>query len=160
MENEDSPSSISKRPRPIVSCLSCRSRKLACSRTLPCNKCIKGGRASSCEYAPGREPARNEKITGTNGAKRPRLDENATDLPTTVVTARFDELQARVQQLEQALTFQRANPQPVTPLLVDSPSESPVVNSGPIYHTQANAEEVNSQTFLDRSIVSQVCLDI
>ena len=39
-----------KRPRPVLSCLECRGKKLKCSRTLPCVQCTKTGRASRCSY--------------------------------------------------------------------------------------------------------------
>jgi len=44
---------IVNRPRPIVSCLSCRSRKLKCDREQPCQQCLRAGRASTCSYATG-----------------------------------------------------------------------------------------------------------
>ena len=44
---------IVNRPRPIVSCLSCRSRKLKCDREQPCQQCLRAGRATTCSYAPG-----------------------------------------------------------------------------------------------------------
>lgn len=40
-----------KRKRDVLSCLECRRRKLKCSRDFPaCNRCVKGGNASSCTY--------------------------------------------------------------------------------------------------------------
>jgi hypothetical protein len=40
-----------KRKRDILSCLACRQRKLKCDRGYPsCNRCVKGGNASSCTY--------------------------------------------------------------------------------------------------------------
>jgi len=44
---------IVNRPRPIVSCLACRSRKLKCDREQPCQQCMRAGRASTCSYATG-----------------------------------------------------------------------------------------------------------
>ncbi|KAI1129126.1 hypothetical protein F5Y10DRAFT_160306 [Nemania abortiva] len=43
---------IQKRNRPPVSCLLCRTRKVKCDRQQPCERCIKSGEASFCEYAP------------------------------------------------------------------------------------------------------------
>src|SRR5271170_4248105 len=39
-----------KRPRPVLSCLECRRKKLKCSRTLPCIQCTKASRATHCSY--------------------------------------------------------------------------------------------------------------
>ncbi|KAH8842650.1 hypothetical protein MCOR27_000140 [Pyricularia oryzae] len=38
-----------KRPRPVKSCLACRSKKLKCDRSVPCSQCQKGHRV--CRYA-------------------------------------------------------------------------------------------------------------
>ncbi|KAH6656366.1 hypothetical protein BKA67DRAFT_551731 [Truncatella angustata] len=38
-----------KRPRPVKSCIECRSRKLKCDRLLPCSQCQKSSRG--CRYA-------------------------------------------------------------------------------------------------------------
>jgi hypothetical protein len=39
-----------KRPRPVLSCLECRRKKLKCSRTLPCIQCTKASHATHCSY--------------------------------------------------------------------------------------------------------------
>lgn len=57
-DNGEEPNAIKRRrivnrPRPIVSCLSCRSRKLKCDREQPCQQCMRAGRASTCSYASG-----------------------------------------------------------------------------------------------------------
>jgi hypothetical protein len=39
-----------KRPRPIVSCLRCRQKKLKCDRVAPCENCVKTSTASTCTY--------------------------------------------------------------------------------------------------------------
>jgi Fungal Zn(2)-Cys(6) binuclear cluster domain len=39
-----------KRPRPVVSCLRCRDKKLKCDRLLPCESCTKAGCTSQCKY--------------------------------------------------------------------------------------------------------------
>jgi hypothetical protein len=41
-----------RRQRAVLSCNDCRRRKLKCDRELPCNRCVKGGIASSCAYEP------------------------------------------------------------------------------------------------------------
>lgn len=49
---------IVRKPRPVVSCLSCRAKKLRCNRELPCQKCEESGRASSCSYTDAATSAR------------------------------------------------------------------------------------------------------
>jgi hypothetical protein len=39
-----------KRPRPVKSCLSCRTRKLKCDREQPCSQCVKNRRPEHCFY--------------------------------------------------------------------------------------------------------------
>jgi hypothetical protein len=41
-----------KRPRPVVSCLRCRNKKLKCDRVTPCQNCIKASIADTCTYDP------------------------------------------------------------------------------------------------------------
>lgn len=49
---DNTPRKIQKRNRPPVSCLLCRTRKVKCDRQQPCERCVKSGEASFCEYAP------------------------------------------------------------------------------------------------------------
>ncbi|KAI9850836.1 MAG: hypothetical protein M1838_004989 [Thelocarpon superellum] len=44
-------SSIRKRPRPTLSCLECRRKKLKCDRNRPCDQCLKSARPRQCAYA-------------------------------------------------------------------------------------------------------------
>lgn len=39
-----------KRPRPVVSCLRCRDKKLKCDRTAPCENCVKASTGHTCTY--------------------------------------------------------------------------------------------------------------
>ena len=39
-----------KRPRPVVSCLRCREKKLKCDRVAPCQNCVRGGFEAQCTY--------------------------------------------------------------------------------------------------------------
>ncbi|PYI03210.1 hypothetical protein BO78DRAFT_375535 [Aspergillus sclerotiicarbonarius CBS 121057] len=41
-----------KRPRPVVSCLRCRKKKLKCDRVLPCENCSKAGCPTDCVFHP------------------------------------------------------------------------------------------------------------
>ncbi|PYH98142.1 hypothetical protein BO71DRAFT_416569 [Aspergillus ellipticus CBS 707.79] len=42
-----------KRPRPVVSCLRCRGKKLKCDRVVPCQNCSKAGCPTECAFHPG-----------------------------------------------------------------------------------------------------------
>lgn len=39
-----------QRPRPIISCSECKTRKLRCNRTLPCDQCTKARRGDKCAF--------------------------------------------------------------------------------------------------------------
>ena len=39
-----------KRPRPVLSCVACRRKKLKCDRLLPCSQCERAERAEECTY--------------------------------------------------------------------------------------------------------------
>ena len=61
-----------QRPRPVISCLECRRKKLKCDRTIPCNQCKRSGRESACAYQDGQVPEPSE----AEPAKRPRENDN------------------------------------------------------------------------------------
>lgn len=53
-----------KRPRPVVSCLRCRDKKLRCDRSIPCTNCAKVNIASDCVYnSQGIQAARKQQRT-------------------------------------------------------------------------------------------------
>ncbi|KAE9972737.1 hypothetical protein EG328_004829 [Venturia inaequalis] len=53
-----------KRPRPVVSCLRCRDKKLRCDRSIPCTNCAKVNIASDCVYnSQGIQSARKQQRT-------------------------------------------------------------------------------------------------
>lgn len=51
MTDEEDNRVLKKRPRPVMSCLDCRKKKLKCDRLLPCHQCKKSGRTARCTYA-------------------------------------------------------------------------------------------------------------
>ncbi|KAK8093990.1 fungal-specific transcription factor domain-containing protein [Apiospora hydei] len=51
---------VEKRNRPPVSCEPCRTRKLKCNRSSPCDACAKRGKSTACVYAPNAGRARSE----------------------------------------------------------------------------------------------------
>ncbi|EXJ88332.1 hypothetical protein A1O1_05262 [Capronia coronata CBS 617.96] len=124
-----------KRPRPVISCLECRRKKLKCDRTYPCRQCLKIGRPGRCEYQAGQEPELNTAYAAawTTANKRPRLDrepseglaDNASDArrnsfleqerreprrllysPAPAAGGVIEDLQERIARLEQALLAQ------------------------------------------------------
>ncbi|KAL2436729.1 hypothetical protein ABEF95_013602 [Exophiala dermatitidis] len=68
-----------KRPRPVISCLECRRKKLKCDRTHPCRQCLKIGRPGRCQYQDGQEPEPNAAYSRETGSayKRLRLDQES-----------------------------------------------------------------------------------
>ncbi len=57
-----------KRPRPVVSCLRCRDKKLKCDRTAPCENCVKASTANTCTYnRNGISPPKLEHSSAANG---------------------------------------------------------------------------------------------
>ena len=65
------------RPRPILSCLNCRRKKLKCDRNSPCNQCIKSGRQSQCTFSnPQEKGERQEPAGGINEENEREVDED------------------------------------------------------------------------------------
>lgn len=94
------------RSRPIVSCLNCRRKKQKCDRRLPCNSCIRSGRPSTCQYAPGQEPILVGSDEDTQSTKRRRVEDEDQPNGTQASVVSFNELQERVSQLEKAVQAQ------------------------------------------------------
>lgn len=117
---------IVKRPRPVLSCLECRRKKLKCDRLLPCQQCLKLNQPSLCKYAPGQEPEARENATDLKSStKRPRHD--SVDQPSRANSEQIDELQDRVRRLEHALRTQQASQAtPSLPEVHDFPVAGPV----------------------------------
>lgn len=126
-DNVDAPQQSAKRPRPVVSCLNCRRKKLKCDRRLPCEKCVKSGKVANCAYLPGQEPVVNDTADAI-GNKRQRTDAPSPSTTSAVTPAKFEDLYVRVQQLEKAL---KAQPAPASP----SPATDVVPASSSTFHT-------------------------
>jgi hypothetical protein len=75
-----------KRPRPVVSCLRCRDKKLKCDRTTPCENCVKASTAHTCTYQ------RNGQVTV----------KELTPVPATAI-ASLEDLQLRLARVEELL---------------------------------------------------------
>ena len=146
-----SPRQIPKRPRPVVSCLQCRTKKLKCDRRLPCSKCVKGGRRDACEYAAGQEPVSNDEIPYENAHKRQRTETNLTDASLAAAATKFDDLQHRVRQLEQALQLMKEQ-SPTTPVITSSTTDGLIRPAEAT--TSQSSPRVRSP--LERPVVSHV----
>lgn len=123
---QESQSNATKRPRPVISCLECRRKKLKCDRSHPCQQCLKIGRPGRCQYQRGSEPETNGGLSPAAQPKRPRLDFNPvaenqessfitkkTPNETTLVQPKpgiIEDLQDRVAKLEKALISQSGRP--------------------------------------------------
>ena len=68
-----SPPVTNKRPRPVLSCLECRRKKLKCDRLLPCNQCNKSGQSAHCAYY-NRRPSQAQALLTeeSEGEDRPK----------------------------------------------------------------------------------------
>jgi hypothetical protein len=88
-----------KRPRPVVSCLRCREKKLKCDRTTPCENCTKASIAETCTYN------RNGITPDTSRVKRPRL---SSTLDSAHLNS-LEDLQHRMAKVEELLGVARAH---------------------------------------------------
>ncbi|KAJ5586886.1 uncharacterized protein N7459_002651 [Penicillium hispanicum] len=91
-----------KRPRPVVSCLRCREKKLKCDRAAPCQNCIKAGCSAECTYNQHPEP-------GESLPKPKRLHlhaEESEPVPPGAGIGILEDLQQRVNKLEALLAVQ------------------------------------------------------
>jgi hypothetical protein len=105
-----------KRPRPVVSCLRCRDKKLRCDRTAPCENCVKASTANACTY--------NQ--TGTIPANSKEQQLQLTSVANNAPFNSLEDLQHRMAVVEELLGVARgdpiqaaarvAKPTPTTPL--------------------------------------------
>lgn len=94
-----------KRPRPVVSCLRCREKKLRCDRTMPCENCTKTGYPSECTY---NQSASSVDGQGLPKAKRVQVSEDRQEARGDAGNAGvgigiIEELQLRLAKLEEAV---------------------------------------------------------
>lgn len=151
-----------KRPRPVISCLECRRKKLKCSRTHPCQQCIKIGRPGRCEYQAGQEPEANVNYLPAHpvSSKRPRLlpplnstgpetSLNRTDAgkqaPLVAAQGVVEDLQQRVARLEQALLAGKQPSNDSSLLSLPSPDELYPMNAIEDSTSLTNSSQLSSQ---------------
>ncbi|KAF2198585.1 hypothetical protein GQ43DRAFT_378261 [Delitschia confertaspora ATCC 74209] len=93
-----------KRPRPVVSCLRCREKKLKCDRASPCQNCVKGHCPNDCAYAQFPPPG-----SSTTAGSKPKRDGVSQASITPPEPGPIEDLQQRVAKLEEILIFRPAS---------------------------------------------------
>ncbi|KAL4930299.1 Zn(II)2Cys6 transcription factor [Aspergillus undulatus] len=89
-----------KRPRPVISCLRCREKKVKCDRVVPCQNCARAGDAERCEYQHGQG----------NESKRTRVESECTDRnieQKSTGVGVIEDLQRRLKHVEDLLGIQQ-----------------------------------------------------
>ncbi|KIW20177.1 hypothetical protein PV08_00752 [Exophiala spinifera] len=120
------PPGATKRPRPVISCLICRRKKLKCDRLRPCQQCIKVGRPTGCIYQPGQEPEPNVAYLQGHPSKRQRFEASFVDItngnlaiaprpPQTPTGGVIEDLLARVARIEKAVFPQEGHSDAIQP---------------------------------------------
>lgn len=130
---ETGSSAPKKRPRPVLSCIECRKKKLKCDRLLPCNQCNRADKITQCVYQ-NRETLPTQPQLTSDGSESelgpsrkkisrvppviPLVPQNSApdQLPAPLIDQNeksgvLEELQSRVEKLERILS---AHPQPHT----------------------------------------------
>jgi hypothetical protein len=120
-----SPPVANKRPRPVLSCLECRRKKLKCDRLLPCNQCNKSGQSAHCAYY-NRRPSQAQALLTDDSESEARPKKKRSDRVEPMPSQRnhvpsrppnasdpklpghgvLEDLQARVAKLESLLSGQ------------------------------------------------------
>ncbi|KAF2192169.1 hypothetical protein K469DRAFT_730819 [Zopfia rhizophila CBS 207.26] len=106
-----------KRPRPVVSCLRCREKKLKCDRTAPCENCIKAQCGSECTY--NQYPSSKTKNDVAQSSHQVHASGNPPGLGS------VEDLQQRVAKLEDLLSLRPSSAHTTTQ---NSPALSNVTN--------------------------------
>lgn len=94
-----------KRPRPVVSCLRCREKKMKCDRAAPCQNCRKAGCRAECKY--NQHPHSSDSLPTAKRVHLP-VEEDGTDQQdqrsqSRLGTGIIEDLQQRVVMLEEFL---------------------------------------------------------
>ncbi|KAJ5477448.1 hypothetical protein N7539_007592 [Penicillium diatomitis] len=103
------------RPRPVVSCLRCREKKLKCDRTCPCQNCIKAGCREECAYNT-RMHADESQGSNPRRLRVPSDVDNINSRPTSHhEVGVVEDLQQRVTRLEELLAVRSdaSDPRPI-----------------------------------------------
>ena len=139
-----------RRPRPVVSCLRCREKKLKCDRTTPCENCTKASIAETCTYN------RSGIVPTASKVKRPRLSSTSDSAPLSLL----DDLQHRMAKVEELLGVAHAHQSSATtrserPTSTDLPLLGMVVAEGDRsqYHGQNDRVTLLNQAREDNDTV-------
>lgn len=143
--NGGSATNSTKRPRPVISCLECRRKKLKCDRTHPCQQCLKIGRPARCQYQPGSEPEVDQVDSPSAITKRARTH-SLSNQPGYGVSPTMngfnvgptpqgkpgviEDLQERVIRLEKALLIRNTQEESLSMAPVPSGSQENIVSVG------------------------------
>ena len=139
------PDGTAKRPRPVLSCLECRRKKLKCDRLLPCQQCQKSGKATLCAYSNGIEPDVREEEEEEDSAPLPKRvrsneqpDNAGNSLAHSATLKRvgiLEELQDRILKLEEEAEVRRAADDACSPVRGSQPSDT-ISKSTTRYHAE------------------------
>jgi len=148
-----------RRTQPILSCFTCKRMKLKCDRNLPCQRCCHNGRAGTCAYAPGQEPGASGPDPDPPSNKRQRSEPAPSPAVSEVTSAHFDDLQARVRQLESALATQHSSSSSIAPTNPGQPAGLHDADSSRSLHPipcETSNHALDERTS-GQPIVKQVC---
>lgn len=101
-DSSNTPYNPRARPRPTLSCLECKRKKLRCDRSHPCAQCVKSGITARCQFADNTDidGYRQTSSSLTGGDDRPPSKRQRLDTLKDATNAIRD-LQRRVAQLEE-----------------------------------------------------------
>ncbi len=96
-----------KRPRPVISCLRCREKKLKCDRVSPCENCTRAGCAPNCVFLHGTPAASEPKRARSGSAATPEHNAPSGGSHGTGATGfgLIEDLQQRLKRVEEMLNI-------------------------------------------------------
>lgn len=100
------PGSVRKRPRPVISCLRCREKKLKCDRVSPCENCSRAGCAPNCVFLHGTPAASEPKRARSGSAVTPEQNgPSGGSGGTGAGVGLIEDLQQRLKRVEEMLNI-------------------------------------------------------
>ena len=147
-----------QRPRPVLSCVPCRHKKLKCNRESPCQQCERAQRSIDCTYnqnyldPPAQTRASDEpelqRDRQSRGGKRVRVDSttelngyNSQEPVHIEKTGIIEDLQFRVANLERRLANEPHSSAPVR----HCPDDRTAPSRGPSYMGTLSVEGTRSR---------------
>ena len=131
-----------KRPRPIISCIRCRDKKLKCDRVTPCQNCIKARCSELCTYHHSPETLESvpstKRIQYANSTNVDIETSGGSDIGRAAGLGIIEDLQQRVSKLEEAVSANNGETRNhLSFKSTQQPSQTQSVNSGPLLGTLA-----------------------